>query len=75
MAKDKTVEAKYNEERIRRTYIRKEKRRRKYADSLWNYGRPSESTCPNCGGTMHWCSTCQMWSRSCCVEYGTCQCS
>lgn len=75
MAKDKAVEAKYKEERQRRTYKRKEARIKARKDKLWNYGRPSESTCPNCGGTMSWCSCCQMWTRTCCVEYGTCQCS
>jgi hypothetical protein len=28
-----------------------------------------------CGGYTTWCSHCRVWSRTCCVEYGTCQCS
>lgn len=31
--------------------------------------------CRECGGEMRWCGHCQKWSRVCCVEYGTCQCS
>lgn len=34
---------------------------------------------PLCGwcanGRQTWCSQCGCWSRTCCVEYGTCQCS
>jgi hypothetical protein len=75
MAKSKIFEIEYKAERKRRTRRRKEKRIDLFKDKLWNYGRPSEGTCPECGGQMHWCSCCQVWSRSCCVEYGTCQCS
>lgn len=28
-----------------------------------------------CGGMMRWCSICEMYSRDCCEEYGSCQCS
>ena len=31
--------------------------------------------CPDCGGLMEWCSCCETWNQSCCVEYGTCMCS
>jgi hypothetical protein len=31
--------------------------------------------CEVCGGQMSWCEGCQMWSRTCCDEYGTCMCS
>lgn len=31
--------------------------------------------CRYCDGYMTWCSVCQQWSRTCCVEYGTCECS
>lgn len=31
--------------------------------------------CPECGGVMSWCSGCEVWSRTCCEDYGTCQCS
>jgi hypothetical protein len=43
-------------------------------NKYWVFGQ-GDSTCPDCGGQMHWCSTCQMWSKSCCVDWGTCQCS
>lgn len=32
-------------------------------------------TCPDCGGQMEWCEGCQMYSKTCCEEYGTCMCS
>lgn len=31
--------------------------------------------CDDCGGEKQWCTTCQMWTQICCVEYGTCMCS
>ena len=31
--------------------------------------------CEYCGGQMTWCSGCEMWSTTCCEEYGSCQCS
>lgn len=75
MAKDKAFEQQYKEIGLRRTALRKQKRTDRRMIGLWNYGRKSDSKCPNCDGTMNWCSCCQVWSRSCCVEYGTCQCS
>jgi hypothetical protein len=34
-----------------------------------------ENSACGCGGTMHWCSICEMYSMSCCIDYGTCMCS
>jgi hypothetical protein len=31
--------------------------------------------CYNCGGTMIWCESCQMWSQTCCEDCGSCMCS
>lgn len=31
--------------------------------------------CCDCGGMMEWCSVCNMWTKTCCVDYGTCMCS
>lgn len=31
--------------------------------------------CYECGGNMSWCSCCEMYTRTCCVDYGTCMCS
>lgn len=31
--------------------------------------------CSECGGRETWCAQCLRYSRTCCVEYGTCQCS
>jgi hypothetical protein len=36
---------------------------------------PPPKKCDQCGGQMRWCSHCEVWSRVCCVQYGTCQCS
>lgn len=33
------------------------------------------SKCYDCGGSMSWCSFCEVWTQDCCVDYGTCQCS
>lgn len=35
----------------------------------------ADNRCEVCGGKLHWCESCQMWSRTCCEVYGTCQCS
>lgn len=32
-------------------------------------------TCEDCGGLMTWCSCCLVYTKTCCVEYGTCMCS
>lgn len=39
------------------------------------YDRNQEDYCTECGGHMTWCDLCNMWSRTCCDEYGTCMCS
>lgn len=31
--------------------------------------------CPDCEGQMKWCTGCNMWTKTCCEEYGTCECS
>lgn len=31
--------------------------------------------CPDCGGIMHWCTICREWTKICCYDYGTCECS
>jgi hypothetical protein len=74
MAKDKAFEAKYKEERLHRTYIRKEKRKQLRQRKRRQFGEGS-GTCPYCGGQMSWCTCCEVWSSNCCIEYGTCQCS
>jgi hypothetical protein len=28
-----------------------------------------------CGGEMSWCEFCKVWTNTCCIPYGTCQCS
>lgn len=34
-----------------------------------------DSRCEDCGGEMLWCDCCNMWTKTCCIEYGTCMCS
>lgn len=36
--------------------------------------QPAEK-CEDCGGEKKWCPVCYCWTKTCCVEYGTCQCS
>lgn len=31
--------------------------------------------CEDCGGEMKWCTSCNMYSKTCCDDYGTCACS
>lgn len=37
--------------------------------------QPRSIDCDRCGGQMPWCSTCQQYTRSCCIDFGTCMCS
>lgn len=30
--------------------------------------------CPDCGGEMRWCDTCQRYTATCCQEFGSCEC-
>lgn len=41
------------------------------------YQRMSRRTerCDSCGGEMSWCTCCECFTKTCCVPYGTCQCS
>ena len=64
----------YKAEGLRRTKIRKANRLNKWSDKVRTYGRGS-AICPYCDSYMSWCSCCQMWSSTCCQDYGTCQCS
>ena len=42
-------------------------------EQYYDYAGVAE--CPNCGGAMEWCELCQMWTQTCCEEYGSCMCS
>ncbi len=77
MAKDKIKEAEYKAEGLRRAYKRLNER-------AYNWRRRGErgggnlnngKLCTFCFGRMSYCSCCEMWSRTCCEDYGTCQCS
>ncbi len=70
----KSKDSIYLAERLRRTAIRKAKRKEDRAYKYYRYGR-GNSECSMCGGSMTWCSGCQVWSSTCCCDYGTCQCS
>jgi hypothetical protein len=71
MAKSKEFEAQYKEEGRRRAIERRKARTKQHRSNV----RDGGIECDECGGQMSWCDTCQMWTRNCCVEYGTCQCS
>jgi hypothetical protein len=75
MAKDKTKEAEYKAEGLRRAYIRLNKRTREWRLRGQRGGGNIRNgkKCPDCGGTMIWC--CEQWSKICCHDYGTCPCS
>jgi hypothetical protein len=64
----------YQAERLRRTAIRKQKRKDNRRTKYYMYGH-GDNTCNLCGGQMTWCSCCQVWSSTCCCDYGTCECS
>ena len=72
MAKNKEQENKYKEEGLRRIKERKKKRLQKFVNRVTEH---KNSKCSWCGGQKRWCDICEMWSRSCCEEYGTCMCS
>ena len=74
MAKDKAVEIAYKEIGRIRILNRQQKRKNRWSEKAFRYGRGSQ-TCHMCGGNMSWCSCCQVWSSNCCCDYGTCQCS
>lgn len=32
-------------------------------------------SCDSCGGEQSWCSCCETYTKTCCVDWGTCMCS
>lgn len=74
MAKNKLEESKYKKEGRRRIAIRQAKRKSNWSSKVRRYGRGTRQ-CEYCGGNLSWCSCCEVWSRNCCIEYGTCECS
>jgi hypothetical protein len=72
MAKNKDNEIIYKEEGLKRIKERKRKRLQKF---ITNVTEHKNSRCSWCGGEKRWCSSCDMWTRTCCEEYGTCMCS
>ena len=69
----KSKDPAYLKIRLERSYLRKENRKEKRQKKYLRYGRGS-SKCVSCGNAMTWCSCCEMWSSTCCEDYGTCQC-
>lgn len=49
-----------------------EKEKEKYYEEEYKEPVPCDF---GCGGLMTWCSICNCWSHTCCVDYGTCMCS
>ena len=54
---------------------RHERRRRKQVERRRDWFNNRTEHCDQCGGQQSWCSCCQMFTRNCCVPYGTCMCS
>lgn len=50
-------------------------RRPKPNDSDFRSGYSYFKRCPDCGGNMYWCTSCEIWSKTCCEDYGSCLCS
>jgi hypothetical protein len=77
MAKDKLKESEYKAEGLRRTYIRLNKRTKLWRERGKRGGGSLHNGkhCDSCDGQMTWCSCCHMWSRICCEDYGSCECS
>jgi hypothetical protein len=77
MAKNKYEEVKYKAEYLRRRHIRLNERtiiwreRGRRGGGSIHYGKK----CPDCNGYMAWCEICDVYTKICCVDYGTCQCS
>ena len=69
------MKGKYNAEELakKRYYasLRRAARTKRHRQNQRDRGEE----CPKCFGLMSWCSCCEVWSRTCCEEYGTCACS
>ncbi len=71
MAKDKEFEKRYLriklsravDRRANRNWLRRINKKDRY------------EVCDECGGNMPWCSSCETYTRTCCVDWGTCMCS
>ena len=58
-----------NEKKLTRGEKNKARHKRQVAN------KPRTAYCDVCGGQMVWCSGCEVYSRTCCEQYGTCMCS
>lgn len=61
--------------RIERSVNRREKNKRRYREWIWRKESTKQRRCNSCGGWEQWCSICQCYTQTCCVDYGTCMCS
>jgi hypothetical protein len=61
--------------RLQKSEIRRAKNKARYADWRLNKARFRTQTCRDCGGQSPWCSLCNCYTRTCCVDWGTCMCS
>ena len=76
MAKDKEFEKEYKRIGKERLHQRILNRKYKAKEKLRIYGpNHKKAICSHCGGIMTWCSCCEMFSSTCCEDYGTCLCS
>lgn len=44
-------------------------------NEVCDFCHEQDAECGFCGDQRSWCNTCQMYSSTCCIDYGTCQCS
>lgn len=71
MAKDMVFETRYKEIGRERARLRRIERNRLHRRNVQDRGME----CPDCGGRMIWCTCCREWSKICCQDYGSCECS
>ena len=76
MAKNKVFELEYKRKYQERLNERIKNRKTKKAERNRRYGvGKRNAVCERCGNMMSWCSICEEWTSTCCIEYGTCLCS
>lgn len=54
------------------------RKKRKGENNNRNYDRRRDDNAPicnDCGKQQSWCGLCRVYSKTCCIPYGTCACS
>lgn len=60
---------------LTRGQIRRNERARLHQQRKSNGWYGDRKMCDLCGGWASWCGSCNTYTSTCCVEYGTCMCS